>query len=72
MPWVSAVGSPARVRSRLEQAYLNAIEARQAPDRAAWLTRYPALAAELTVYFADLHVMDRLAREPAGRGDRRH
>ena len=34
-------------------AWLEAVEAGQAPDRATWLARYPEFAAELTEFFAD-------------------
>jgi serine/threonine-protein kinase len=34
-------------------AYVEALEAGQAPDRAAWLARYPHLEAELSSFFAD-------------------
>jgi serine/threonine-protein kinase len=34
-------------------AYVEAAEAGQSPDRAAWLARYPQFAAELSAFFAD-------------------
>src|SRR5581483_6471976 len=43
-------------------AYLKAVEGGEAPDRAVWLARHPALAADLAEFFADLDDVDRLAR----------
>src|SRR5438270_505940 len=43
-------------------AYLEAVEAGQSPDRGHWLARFPELAGELEVFFADQDDLDQLAR----------
>src|SRR5262245_40456428 len=52
-------------------AYLQAVEAGDAPDRAEWLERYPDLAAELARYFESEDVLGSITGEldpgtPAG------
>src|SRR5262245_27639165 len=54
---------PVGRETRLDEviaAYVEAVEAGQSPDRAAWIARHPELAAELAAFFADEEQFDHL------------
>jgi WD40 repeat protein/serine/threonine protein kinase len=50
-----------RLLDEVATAYIKAREAGQAPDPRDWLARYPQLAADLEVFFADQEELERLA-----------
>src|SRR5688500_11975939 len=54
-------GSYADRRDEVIAAYLNGVQAGEAPDQQEWLARYPELAADLAEFFADRERVERLA-----------